>query len=118
MTKILLGLLVAFSLYASEPVQYGAYYGNIKEKMTNINSYPENDVASAGTLYLYQQKKNTVDYIYETKIKHLTDALKAAKEYAVKNKSKYYAVDNVTHQVIITENSVVIMTNYNVLSFD
>jgi len=118
MKKILLGIVIAINLFANEPLQYGAYYGNIKEKISNYNSYTENDVSSAGNVYLYKQKKETVNYIYETKIQHITSGLKAAKEFAILKKLKYFAIDNVTHQVVISENKVVVMTNYNVLAFD
>jgi len=118
MKRILLGMVIAINLFASEPLQYGAYYGNIKENIKIYSSYTENDVSSAGNLYLYKQKKDTVNYIYETKIQHITSGLKAAKEFAIKKKAKYFAIDNVTHQVIITENKVVVMTNYNVLAFN
>ncbi len=118
MKKVLLGIIIAISLFASEPIQYGAYYGNIKVKINNYNSYTENDASSAGMLYLYKQKKDEVNYIYETKIQHITSGLAAAKKYAIKNKNKYFAIDHVTHRVIVTENKVIVLTNYNVLSFD
>ena len=118
MKKILWGIMVAGSLFAAEPLQYGAYYGDIKVKVNNYNSYAENDVSSAGKLFLYKQKKDTVNYIYETKVKHITSGLEAAKKFAIKKSSKYFAIDNVTHQVIVTDNQVIITTNYNVLAFD
>lgn len=111
-------MAAASCLFAGDPQQYGAYYGNIKVKINNYNSYAENDVSSAGKLYLYKQKKDTVNYIYETKVKHITSGLEAAKKFAVKKGSKYFAIDHVTHQVSITENQVIVMTNYNVLAFD
>jgi len=111
-------MIAASCLFAGEPQQYGAYYGDIKVKVNNYNSYAENDVSSAGNLYLYKQKKDTVNYIYETKVKHITSGLKTAKKFAIKKGSKYFAIDNVTHQVIITDNQVVVMTHYNVLAFD
>jgi hypothetical protein len=118
MKKIILYVFMAITLFAAEPIQYGAYYGDVKEKMSNINNYPDNDVSSAGNVYLYKQKIDLVNYIYDTKIKHIKSGLKSAKSNAIKNKAKYFAIDNVTHQVIITENKVVITTDYNVLSFD
>ena len=118
MKKILFGIIITISLFASDPIQYGAYYGDIKIKMNNYNNYPENDVSSAGNVYLYKQKKDTVNYIYETKVKHITSGLKAAKEFAIEKKAKYFAIDNITHEVILGENKVVVMTNYNVLTFD
>ena len=118
MKKILLGVILAVNLFAADPLQYGAYYGNIKEKMVNYHSYTENDVSSAGNVYLYKQKTDTVDYIYKTKIAHITTGLAAAKKFAISKKSKYFAVDNVTHQIVITDNKVVVMTSYNVLAFD
>ena len=118
MKKALLIALIVLSVYAEEPQQYGAYYGNIKVTINNYNSYSENDVSSAGNVYLYKQNKDMVDYIYETKLQHIKNGLAAAKKYAVKNKSKYFAIDHVTNEVSITENKVVVMTNYNVLSFD
>jgi len=118
MKKILLGIIVAVNLFAAEPIQYGAYYGNIKVNMKNYNNYLTNDGSSAGNMYLYKQGKSDLDYIAETKQSHISTGLSSAKELAIKNKNKYFAVDHVTHQVIVTENKVIILTNYNVLSFD
>jgi len=118
MKKLLALLFITLTLYAAEPVQYGAYYGDIKVKINNYNTYSENDVSSAGKVYLYKQKKEMVNYIYETKIAHIKSGLEAAKELAIKNKNAYFAIDNLTHQVVISENSVVVMSNYNVLAFD
>ena len=118
MKKILLGAALAVCLFAGEPVQYGAYYGDLKISIKNYSNYPSSNASSAGNLYLYKQKKNDVDYIVETKNSHIKAGLSEAKEYAKKNKNKYFAIDNVTHQVIATENKVIVLTNYNVLSFD
>ena len=118
MKKIVLGMIIALSLYAAEPVQYGAYYGNVKVSMKNYNSYVNNNASSAGVLYLYNNKKSDVDFIVQTKQSHISKGLKEAKELAIKNKNKYFAIDNVTHQVIVTENKVIVLTNYNVLAFD
>ncbi len=118
MKKFLLVAFMAVCIFAGEPIQYGAYYGNIKDKIKNYYSYTENDVSSAGMLYLYKQKKNIVDYIYETKIDHIKRGLEEAKQFAIKKKSKFFAIDNVKHQVIVNENQVIIMTDYNILAFD
>jgi len=67
MKKILLGAIIAINLFASEPLQYGAYYGNIKVNMKNYNSYSKNDASSAGMVYLYKEKKDDINYIYDTK---------------------------------------------------
>ena len=118
MKRILLGAIIAINLFAGEPAQYGAYYGNIKISLKNYNNYPTNNASSAGNVYLYKQNKNDVDYIVETKNSHIMAGLAEAKELAIKNKNKYFAIDNVTHQVIATENKVIVSTDYNVLSFD
>lgn len=118
MNKILLGLIVAINLFAADPVQYGAFYGDIKYKISNNSSYPENDASSAGNVYLFKQKIDTVNYIYDTKVSHISNGLKKAKAFAIKNKLQNYAIDNVTHQVILGENTVVVLTNFNVLAFD
>jgi hypothetical protein len=118
MKKILLGTIIAVNLLAGEPTQYGAYYGNLKVSMKNYNNYPSSNASSAGYVYLYKQNKNDVDYIVETKTSHIKAGLSEAKKLAVENQNKYFAIDNVTHQVIATENKVIVLTNYNVLSFD
>ena len=118
MKKILLGILLTLSLFAAEPIQYGAYYGNIKTSMKNYNNYVNNNASSAGNLYLYKQGKSDLDYIYQTKNSHIKTGLDEAKKLAIKHKNKYFAIDHITHQVIITENKVVVLTNYNVLAFD
>jgi len=118
MKKILLGIIVAVNLFAADPIQYGAYYGDIKTKVSNYYSYAENDASSAGSVYLYKQKTSTVNYIYDTKLKHIKNGLAAAKKYAIEQGSKYFAIDNVTHQVIVTEHKVYVLTHYNVLAFD
>ena len=118
MKKILLGIIIAVSLFAGEPIQYGAYYGNIKVSMKDYNSYPSHDGSSAGTLYLYKNNKSNLDFISEVKNSHIETGLSQAKELALKNKNKYFAIDHVTHQVVITENSIIVLTDYNVLSFN
>ncbi len=118
MKKILFIMLLAATLFAAEPLQYGAYYGDIKVKMKDYNSYPGNNASSAGNVYLFKQKKNDIDYIFESKQSHINAGLKEAKELAIKNKNRYFAIDNVNHEVIITDNQVYVLTNYNVLSFD
>ncbi len=118
MKKILLGAVIAVCLFAEDPIQYGAYFGDIKVSIKNYNSYPSANASSAGNVYLYQQNKSDLDYIYETQNQHRKDGLVEAKELATKNGNKYFAIDNMTHQVIVTENKVIVLTNYNVLSFD
>jgi len=118
MKRVLISLFALVTLLSAEPIQYGAYYGDIKVSLKNYNSYVDNDASSAGTLYLYKKDMKVVDYIYKTKIEHIKTGLNSAKKLAEKNGNKYYAVDNITHQVIVTENSVIVLTNYNVLSFD
>ena len=86
--------------------------------MKNYNNYLTNNASSAGNVYLYKQNKNDIDYIVETKNSHIKTGLSEAKKLATKNKNKYFAIDNVTHQVIVTENKVIVLTNYNVFSFD
>jgi len=118
MKKILLGIVITVSLFAGEPLRYGAYYGNIKVNIKNYNSYPTNKASSAGNVYLYKQNKNDVDFIAQTKQSHISTGLDEAKKLATKNKNKYFAIDHVTHQVAVTESKVIVLTNYNVLSFD
>lgn len=118
MRKIIILVFAVLTLYSAEPIQYGSYYGNIKDKMKDFYSYPENDVSSAGFIYLYNKNIKNVDYIYKTKIEHIKNGLKTAKEYAIKKRKKYFAIDNITHQVVITENQIIVMTHYNVLAFD
>tara|TARA_R110002033_G_scaffold9973_2_gene32840 strand:- start:1200 stop:1553 length:354 start_codon:yes stop_codon:yes gene_type:complete len=117
MKRILLLLLVCINLMYAEVAFYGAYYGDIKEKITNFNNYPEHGVSSAGKVYLYKNKINSVDYIYNTKVEHINEAIKRAKEFAKEKKYKYYAVDNIHHQIIIDDNTITVMTDYNVLAF-
>ncbi len=118
MKIVLIGMVFVLSLFAGEPLQYGAYYGDIKVSLKNYHSYTENDASSAGNVYLFKQNKDTVNYIYETKIQHIKSGLAAAKKLAKENHNKYFAIDNVTHRVIVTDNQVIVLTNYNVLSFD
>lgn len=118
MKKVLLGLVIAMSLFATEPVQYGGYYGNIKVSMKNYNNYLTSNASSAGNVYLYNQSKSDLDYIVQTKQSHIETGLDEAKKLAVKHKNKFFAIDHVTHQVIVTENKVIVLTNYNVLAFD
>jgi len=118
MKKILLVLILTVGIFAGEPEQYGAYYGNIKTSMKNYNNYLTNNASSAGYVYLYKQDKSDLDYIFQTKDSHIKTGLSEAKKLALKHKNKYFAIDHVTHQVIVTENKVIVLTNYNVLAFD
>jgi len=118
MKKFLLIIFASVYIFAAQPIQYGAYFGDIKVSIKNYSSYPSGNASSAGTLYLYKQKKNDLDYIYETEQSHRSEGLKEAKELAIKNNNKYFAIDNVSHQVVVTENKVMVISNYNVLSFD
>ena len=118
MKKILLGIAITISLFAAEPIQYGAYYGNIKVNMKNFSHFVTYDASSAGNVYLYKQSINDIDYILQTKESHIKNGLADAKKLAIKNKNKYFAIDHIVHQVIVTENKVIVSSNYNVLSFD
>lgn len=118
MKKILLVIAITISLFAAEPIQYGGYYGNIKVNMKDYNNYLTSNASSAGKVYLYKQNKSDLDFIVQTKQSHIKTGLDEAKKLAIKHKNKYFAIDHVSHQVIITENQVVVLTNYNVLAFD
>lgn len=117
MKKLLLTILSMGVLFA-EPLYYGAYYGDIKEKMTNWNNYPAQAINSAGTLYLLNNDIKTYQYIIDKKSQHINDAVEEAKKYAKKEKFGKCALDNITHQVIIDESQVIVMTDYNVIGFD
>ncbi|MDY0121216.1 MAG: hypothetical protein RBR54_04670 [Sulfurimonas sp.] len=116
--KTILGILVATQLLGAEPLSYGAARGDLKFSMQNLSIYPNQSSSSAGNLYLYKNNKSEVTYINETKNDHIISALEEAKQQAKDKNKAYYAIDNVTHQVIMTENQVVVLTDYNVLAFD
>ncbi len=118
MKKMTAAVFFTAVLMAAEPVQFGAYYGDIKVQISNYNSYPNQQARSAGQLYLYKQGKSDIDFIVESKQAHIEAGLEEAKALAKKNGNKYFAIDRVTHQVTVTENSIIVLTDYNVLSFD
>lgn len=119
MKKVILGILLLTNILMAKEIQFhGAFYGDLKTKMSSWVNYPENDVNTAGTLYLYKNKIEKYKFIYEKKSKHITNAIEEAKKLAKEKKYSKYAVDNIQHQVIISENEVVVMTNYNVIAFE
>lgn len=115
--------LVAFLLtssfaFANEPQFKGAYFGEVKNKMDSWSVYPNNSVSWAGNVYLYKNKIDENTYISDSKDKHITSAISEAKKYAIENKYGKYALGNIRHQVIISENKVMILTDYNVFAFE
>ena len=119
MKKIFLLLLLSLGLYANEPMSFGATYGNIKlPDKRIIVSYPNNYISSAGNVYLYKNKIGKIDFISNKKINHIKIALEEAKKYAKSKSKKYFAIDNLVHDVIINENEIFVITDYNVLAFD
>ena len=119
--KKLLFIFFAVLLFAGEgPYNAGAYYGNIKIKIKDIDfySYPSSSYAYAGKLYIYKKKKDIADYILEKKIELMKKALNEAKDYAKEKHKKFYGIDNIRFDVKITENVVYIFVDYNVLAFD
>ena len=97
---------------------YGAYYGDIKDKIENYQHYPDNRANSAGFVYLKNKKISNIQYIVDKKIDQIDAAMRVAKEYANEKKYRKYAVDNIKHQVIFTEKKVIVMTDYNVIVFN
>jgi len=118
MKKIIVMVFLGLNFLYAEPAFYGAYYGNIKENMKTWNNYPNNRISYAGKVYLYKENIKSIDYIVTSKSEQIDAAIKEAKEYAKKNKFTKCAIDNIVHQVIMDENTITIMTDYNVIGFN
>ena len=119
MKKVILGLiLVSNILLAKDVTFYGAFYGDLKSELSSWSTYPTNDIGTAGLVYLYKKKIEKHQFIYNKKSQHISNAIKEAKKYAKENNYSKCAIDNIEHQVIISKNEVVVMTNYNVIAFE
>ncbi len=116
--KKLLFLFLSMGVLFAEPLYYGAYYGDIKEKMTKWNNYPAQAINSAGRLYLLNNNIEIYQYIIDKKSQHINDAVKDAKKYAKEEKFSKCGLDNIKHQIIMDDNQVIVMTDYNVIGFD
>lgn len=118
MKKIILGVALTMQLFAAEPISFGAAHGDIKFNTPSLLMYPSHTTSFAGNTWMYKNNKDVHTYIAETKADHIVAGLEEAKKYASEKNKKYYAIDNVIHQVIMDESRVIVTTDYNVLVFD
>lgn len=115
---ILILMFLSCILLANEPISSGATYGNYKFKMNNTIYYPQHTANFAGLAYLQKYNISSTQYIVDTKSKHLNTFINIAKQYAIKNKKKFYAIDNIRHHVSEIDKAIYISTDCNILAFD
>ena len=99
----------------------GAMSGNVVQyfpAMEVVSIYPEVATGSAGNVYLYNNNKDAVNYVSENKLKHIDFFLRKAKELALKENARYYAVSNFTTKTVITENQVFIESWADIVALD
>jgi len=101
------------------PIQMGAFIGQLPLKVdrSKSNGYPEHFGAWAGNLYLYKHKLEIQEWVNKNKTSMIKAALKNAKEYAKSNAYKYFAIDNITFQIIHTENKAELFFDCNIIAW-
>ena len=119
MKKIIMVLLLLVSgLFAVEPLSGGAYFGNINIPTPLNVRYVSNVAESVGITYLYKRKTGIANHIHATKNSHIKIGLKEAKNHAKDENRRYYAIDNITHEITYIEKFIYISTNFNVIAFN
>lgn len=103
-----------------KPISVGAYFGSapISADFTGRNHYPQSYAMWAGVVWLYKNKKDASDWVLETKAGMINRAMNEAKELALKNGNRYYAVENMHFQVVHTENVVTLYLDCNVIAWN
>jgi hypothetical protein len=102
---------------SDRPVQMGSYIGALPLNipLAKRNGFPMHYGTWAGNLYLYQNKLEIQQWVFNQKQSMIKAALGDAKEYAIKNKFKFYAVDNITFQVLHTESKAELFMDCNII---
>ena len=77
--------------------------------------YPRFGTFAAGNVYLHQNNMNSSEYINKIKTDFYLTAKKEAMDFATKNNRKSCAVTNIRFQVLTTENSIQMFTDYFVV---
>ncbi len=97
----------------------GAFIGQLPANidLSRRNGFPLSYGTWAGNLYLYKNKLEIQEWINKQKIDMIKAALNEAKEYAKSQDHKYFAIDNITFQIIHTENKVELFFDCNIIAW-
>jgi len=128
MCKILTTVLVLLVIIGSpatsvakspEPIQMGAYIGTIPNNidLSRRNGYPIHYGTWAGNLYLYKNKLEIQEWVNTNKGNMIKKALNSAKVYAKSEGYKYFAIDNITFQIIHTDNQAELFFDCNIIAW-
>ncbi|EKO3379629.1 hypothetical protein ACEQ7L_000773 [Vibrio fluvialis] len=116
---IVIGLFFSSIVFAAEPsfsgVFYSDYPGGLSDK--SWTGYPSHNASYAGNGYLFQKNTDSVNYVSNQKNLFIKNAREEAKEFAVSNKKNSYAVLNMSFQVVRTENTTELYTDYYVVAW-
>lgn len=104
----------------SEPVQRGAFLGQLPINIdrSKSNGFPQNFVSWAGNAYLFDKKIKVNTWVSQEKDSMIFLGLKRAKEYAKSEGYKYFAIDNITFQVVHTDSKVELFFDCNVIAWN
>jgi len=102
-----------------EPIQMGAFIGQLPLKVdrSKSNGYPLHYGTWAGNLFLYKKKLEIQEWVNQNKTTMIKAALKEAKKYAQSNTYKYFAIDNITFQIIQTKNQAELFFDCNIIAW-
>ncbi len=116
---VILGLFFSSALFANEPSFSGAFFSDYPGGVSDKNwiGTMGNKAFSAGNLYLYQNKISSINYITNQKSSTLTQAIEEAKKFAISHGKNFYAVTNLAFQIIQTENTVELYSDYYILAW-
>ena len=104
---------------ANEPIFLGVFLGEYPGGLTDKSwiGYPSHNASSAGSLYLYNNESNSVKYITAQKNLFIKQARKEAKELAVSENKRQFAIQNLSFQIVKTEQSTELYADYYVLAW-
>ncbi len=115
---IILGVFFSSISFANEPTFNGVYY-DFPAALASKSwvGYPSNNGTLAGNGYLYQKQINSPTYISSQKDAFISTAREQAKKYAIEMGKNYYAITNLSFQVVRTESTTELYTDYYITAW-
>lgn len=112
-------LLLSGACFASEPSFWGTHLSSFPYGYDGKDwiGYPQNNASSAGVVYLYSKKINTVDFVAGKKNEFMNRAKEEARSFAVKKNRPNYAVTNLSFQIVRSDKFVDVYADYYVIAW-